>query len=55
MVSIACCTQGLVSCAVRDTWMEEEAEKEKVFGVFMEARILSCCDGSFMNECILYS
>lgn len=34
--------------------MEEEVEKEKVLGVFMEARIVPCCDGSFMNECIMY-
>lgn len=32
--------------------MEEEVEKEEVLGVFLEARVVLCCDGSFMNECI---
>lgn len=55
MFSMERCTQGLVSFAVRETWMEEEVEKEKGFGVFMEAGIVMCCGGSFMNECIMYS
>lgn len=35
--------------------MEEEVEKERGFGVFMEAGIVTCCGGSFMNECIMSS
>lgn len=37
--------------------MKEEVEQEKVLGAFMafvEARIVQCCDESFMNECIMY-
>lgn len=29
--------------------------KAKSLGVFMETRIMPCCDGSFMNECIMHS
>lgn len=34
--------------------MEEEVEKEKGFGVFMDARIVTCCGGSFMDERVMY-
>lgn len=55
MFSSECCRQELVSFAVRGTWMEEEVGKEKGFGIFMEARIVMCCGGSFMNECVMDS
>lgn len=35
--------------------MEEEIEKEKGFGVFMDARIVTCCGGSFMDAYVMYS
>lgn len=55
MFSTERCTQGLVSIAARGTWMEEEVEREKRFGVFLEAKIVTCCGGSFMNEYVMYS
>lgn len=54
----------LISFTVRRRQMEEKIEKEEVLGFFMvfikegffmEARIVLCCNRSFMNECTMYS